>query len=822
MSEAAPHPIVAVVLAAGHGSRMLAPERHKVTLPICGRPVIRHAVETYHACGAERCVVVVGVMEDQVREALAGVSSQIEFCRQEQQRGTVHAARTGAAVLRSEGYDGDILVVAGDKVLARPALERLIAAFRRESPDMAFITGRASDYPSSGRLVLDPTGRPCRIVEVADINRARLLEEFRTLSQSSPLPAETVLRMASAAFGSEAKGAKAVGNVWTQAMSGAPLKLSAIPPPDQDALAAENAGQANLSVYLFKATVLYAALDAIGSDNAQGEEYLTDAVAIVLARGGSTLAVPVENPVEVMAFNTPEEYLRVRRCYEGMRGGSSGPLLTPVSAWLESATNTPALRLALEAFAQRYGDLPVCVSRAPGRLNLMGRHVDHQGGAGNLIALDRATYMVMAPRTDRRVNLHSPDPRFPDRSFELEVLPPGAASDWFKYVSSAAVSAATAELLGDWSLYIRAAAARLEAEAGRPIAGMDISVAGDIPIAAGLSSSSALVVAAAEGILALNNIACSRERLVELCGEAEWYVGTRGGAGDHAAMILAREGYVTQVGYFPFRVTGSAPLLRSHTFVVFDTGIPARKTAEAKAMFNQRVACYNVGRALLSVALSGARIEHLRDATAANLGITPAELIRLLKALPEALSFDEARSILRADVASAFLDSISDGETLPIRGVVVFGFAECARAEQCLELLRAGDLKSFGEWMTHSHNGDRVVSPARYADADMDAWIALAEAGDPRAPMELQPGAYGCSTPEIDRMVDIALSVPGVLGAQLSGAGLGGCMMVLAEDSALDAQEAAMLHRYYEPAAIGPGIIRCRPVGGSGLVTPLP
>jgi N-acetylgalactosamine kinase len=96
--------------------------------------------------------------------------------------------------------------------------------------------------------------------------------------------------------------------------------------------------------------------------------------------------------------------------------------------------------------------------------------------------------------------------------------------------------------------------------------------------------------------------------------------------------------------------------------------------------------------------------------------------------------------------------------------------------------------------------------------------MLAAEAGDPRAALELQPGAYGCSTTAIDRMVDIALSVPGVLGAQLSGAGLGGCMMVLAKDDALDAVEDAMRTFYYDPEGIAPEVIRCRAMAGSGVL----
>ena len=70
--------------------------------------------------------------------------------------------------------------------------------------------------------------------------------------------------------------------------------------------------------------------------------------------------------------------------------------------------------------------------------------------------------------------------------------------------------------------------------------GLNLAVAGDVPLAAGLSSSSTLVVAALEAALLLNGLEIPHEKKAVRCGEAEWYVGTRGGAGDHAAMLYAQ------------------------------------------------------------------------------------------------------------------------------------------------------------------------------------------------------------------------------------------------------------------------------------------
>ncbi|HBN85947.1 MAG TPA: hypothetical protein DDZ89_19140, partial [Clostridiales bacterium] len=82
-------------------------------------------------------------------------------------------------------------------------------------------------------------------------------------------------------------------------------------------------------------------------------------------------------------------------------------------------------------------------------------------------------------------------------------------------------------------------------------------------------------------------------------------------------------------------------------------------------------------------------------------------------------------------------------------------------------------------------------------------------------PLERQQGSYSCSVPEIDFMVDKALSVQGVLGAQISGAGLGGCMMALVRTDAVSALTECLEKEYYAPLKKQPKIMVCSPVKGS-------
>jgi len=68
-------------------------------------------------------------------------------------------------------------------------------------------------------------------------------------------------------------------------------------------------------------------------------------------------------------------------------------------------------------------------------------------------------------------------------------------------------------------------------------------------------------------------------------------------------------------------------------------------------------------------------------------------------------------------------------------------------------------------------------------------------------------------------IIDLANSIPGVKGAQLSGAGLGGCAMVLVEESAVEELIRTLTDKYYATSDLEPAIAVCTPVAGSGVIT---
>ena len=106
----------------------------------------------------------------------------------------------------------------------------------------------------------------------------------------------------------------------------------------------------------------------------------------------------------------------------------------------------------------------------------------------------------------------------------------------------------------------------------------------------------------------------------------------------------------------------------------------------------------------------------------------------------------------------------------------------------------------------------------RTARERIDALIGDLESGDPqrieRARLWRQPGGYGVSLPEVDELVDIALATPGVMGAGLVGAGMGGCIVAVVESQQARSLIRSLVQQYYRPRGFPPKAEVITPVGG--------
>jgi galactokinase len=226
----------------------------------------------------------------------------------------------------------------------------------------------------------------------------------------------------------------------------------------------------------------------------------------------------------------------------------------------------------------------------PGRIEVLGKHTDYAGGRSLLCAIERGILASVAPRRDSVVRV-TDRTRGETREVPLAVIP----------------SAARDEHRGDWSNYVATVAHRVAMNFPEAKRGADITFASDLPIASGMSSSSALTIAV---FLALDNVnklsrdarytaaIDSPEALAAYLASVEMGegfgtlrgdrgVGTFGGSEDHTAILCCRDGFLSQYSFIPTRAEGTVALPADRTFVVAFSGVAAEKTSRAMALYNE-------------------------------------------------------------------------------------------------------------------------------------------------------------------------------------------------------------------------------------------
>ncbi|MYH52678.1 MAG: hypothetical protein F4139_06970 [Gemmatimonadetes bacterium] len=406
---------------------------------------------------------------------------------------------------------------------------------------------------------------------------------------------------------------------------------------------------------------------------------------------------------------------------------------------------------------------------APGRVNLIGEHTDYSGLPVLPIAIDRAIRVDFRVVGEAMVRLDSPVPRFSPFAFQLKR--PIEAADQ-----------------GDWSNYVRAAARGLLEHGVELRRGIVGTVSGDVPIASGLSSSSALVVASALALMKANVVevedgkgggaesgvgpaaaglasdedgmggraegsvgpaavgrasgedaagghrsgkAISRLELAALLARAERFVGLQGGGMDQAACLHGMEGHALRIEFEPLRVTPVA-VPAGWRWVVASSLERAEKSAGAREAYNERARqCRE--------ALEGVGGGY-RDLVADS------DLDGVLR---------RARRVLAPVLFRRFRHVVTEGRRV-------------ALAE---EAMRNGEMGRFGDLMVQSH-------------------VSLRD-------------DYEVSTADLDEMVEVALEA-GAAGVRLTGAGFGGCIVTLCDEQAVAPVTDALATRFYAPRLGGP------------------
>ncbi len=247
---------------------------------------------------------------------------------------------------------------------------------------------------------------------------------------------------------------------------------------------------------------------------------------------------------------------------------------------------------ARELFARTFGTEPSGVAVAPGRVNLVGEHVDYNDGFVLPMALDRGVAIAFAPRPDDVLRVHAA--AFDDaRELTSADLVPGRVRGWAAYVAGVA-----------WAMH----------RAGLPLRGASLAVVSDLPIGAGLSSSAALELATARALAAAAALPWDARRMALVAREAEnEFVGVACGIMDQFASAMSEEGAALLLDCRSLE-TWPVPLPPASTIVVMDTGV--RRALASSAYNDRRAAC---ARALAAVRAIEPGARALRDVNASLL-----------------------------------------------------------------------------------------------------------------------------------------------------------------------------------------------------------
>ena len=344
----------------------------------------------------------------------------------------------------------------------------------------------------------------------------------------------------------------------------------------------------------------------------------------------------------------------------------------------------------ISRFDSLFGRSPHVAVSAPGRVNLLGEHVDYNQGVVLPAAIDRAVQLVAAPASDQKVTLVALDLN-EQVSFSLDELDQGydqanqALPGWARYPAGVA-----------WALL----------QGGFLPCGMQAIYTSDIPIGAGLSSSAAVEVAFAASWRQLCGWNLESLSLAKICQRAEnEYVGVSSGLMDQFASACGVKGHVL---CFDTRTLewSALELPPGTAIVIADSGIRRSLTGSA---YNDRRAACEQAVALLRKYLPA--ITSLRD-------VSTVEFAAYSPYLPPLIA-RRAEHVVK----------------------------EIHRVEHAIIALQKADPVLFGGYMYASHKSLRDL--------------------------------YEVSISELDSLVEIARTIPGIYGARLTGAGFGGACVAL-------------------------------------------
>lgn len=487
-------------------------------------------------------------------------------------------------------------------------------------------------------------------------------------------------------------------------------------------------------------------------------------------------------------------------------------------------------RNLFKRFKIEYGHLPSFVSRSPGRVNIIGEHIDYSlyGVLPMAITADVLLAVSTSTLTNKNgchqiriSNIQSE--KFQPHLFEISndtVVIDSTIHEWTNYFKAG----------------LRGAIEILRKKHGSNFkpASMEIIVDGSIPVGSGLSSSAALVSASALAVMFANGEdSINKIAFAELVITSERAVGVNSGGMDQSASILSLRDSALYVSFVPELTTKAVKFPKSDpefTFLIAQSFVQSNKHVTGPVCYNLRVVECSMAAAFLNSQLNkkdGKYITLPQDSSPLGISLRSfqqayfsgsslsfedqlSELVNLTKR-----TLTEERGYTQEEIAKALDCSVSElkerfmsnfpvcAERFLLRQRAIHVFTEARRTIEFLSLIenQKSNLDTSNDFLTESFNqklGDLM-------NASQDSCR----------------DNYECSCPEINDLCEIARRA-GSYGSRLTGAGWGGCTVHLVPNNKLQAVSTAWEDFYYRRRELTPeekinAVITSKPGYGSAV-----
>ncbi|XP_047338777.1 galactokinase-like [Impatiens glandulifera] len=415
-------------------------------------------------------------------------------------------------------------------------------------------------------------------------------------------------------------------------------------------------------------------------------------------------------------------------------------------------------------FIQVFGHPPDVYARSPGRVNLIGEHIDYEG----------YSVLPMAIRQDTIVAIRMKDDGYPENLIRIANV-----NDKYSMCTYPADPNQEIDLKNHrWGHYFICGYkgyhdfAKLKGLKLGPQIGLDVMVDGTVPTGSGLSSSAAFVCSSTIAIMAAFDQNFPKKEIAQLTCECEQHIGTQSGGMDQAISVMAKTGFAELIDFNPIRAT-DVQLPAGGSFVIAHSLAESQKAVTAATNYNNRVVECRLAAIILGI----------------KLGMKPQEAISRVKTLSDVeglcVSFAGDHGSSDPVVAVKKLLNEEPYTTEDIEKITEESLQSIfVKSQSSLDVIKAANQYKLYQRAFHVYSeAKRVYAFRDTVSSNMSDDEMLKKLGALMNESHHSCSVlYECSCPELEDLVKVCKDNE-AFGARLTGAGWGGCVVALVKES---------------------------------------